>query len=96
MKNIELILRTVFSVNQLSIYGAAPDLCKKLSKDSRASGKPDANEYFETMEIPTAPPIADPHTDAEPQGNLLQDNERKFEQLLEDQTLSKLCSLTLV
>ena len=90
-ENIELILRTVISVNQLSIYGAAPDLCKELSEDSRASGKPDAYEYLETMEITTAPPVADPHTVAEPQGNLLQDYERKFEQLLEDQTLSKLC-----
>ena len=38
------------------------------------------------------PAVADPHSDAEPQGNLLQDSERKFEQLPEDQKLSKLCS----
>ena len=44
------------------------------------------------MEITPAPPVADPHTVAEPQGNLLQDYERKFEQLLEDQKSSKLCS----
>ena len=43
------------------------------------------------MEIPTELLIADPHTDAELQRNLLQDCERKFEQLLEDQKLSKLC-----
>ena len=79
-ENIELILRTVISANQLSIYGAAADLCKELSKDSRASGKPDAHEYLESVEIPSELPIADRHTDAEPQGNVLQDNERKFEQ----------------
>ena len=28
--NIELLLRTVISVNQLSIYGAIADLCKEL------------------------------------------------------------------
>ena len=45
-ENIELILRTVISVNQLSVYGAVADLCKELSKDSKVSGKLDANEYF--------------------------------------------------
>ena len=44
------------------------------------------------MEIPTEHPSADPHTDGEPHGNLLQDYERKFEQLSVDQVLSKLCS----
>ena len=29
-RNIELILRTIISVNQLSIYGAVADLCKEL------------------------------------------------------------------
>ena len=43
------------------------------------------------MGIPTEIPIADPHTNAELQGNLLQDYEQKFEQLPEDQKLSKLC-----
>ena len=41
--------------------------------------------------MPTEIPVADPHTDVEQQGNLLQEYERKFEQLLEDQKLSKLC-----
>ena len=44
------------------------------------------------MEIPTGLPIADPRTNAELQGNLLRDYEHKFEQLPEDQKLSKLCS----
>ena len=72
-ETIDLILRTVISVNQLSIYGAVADLCRELSKNSRVSGKPDANEYSETIEILTELPFADPHTDAEMQGNLLQD-----------------------
>ena len=54
--------------------------------------KPAANEDLESMEIPTGLPIADPHTNAELQGNLLRDNEHKFGQLPEDQNLSKLCS----
>ena len=44
------------------------------------------------MERPTDFPIDDPHTNAELQGNLLRDYEHKFEQLAEDQKLSKLCS----
>ena len=47
---------------------------------------------LETMENLTELPIADPHTSAEPQGNLLQNYDRNFEQLPEDQKLSKLCS----
>ena len=86
---IELILRTIISVNQLSIYGAGAvaDLCKEWSTDSEVA----ANEDLESMGIPTELPIADPHTNAELQGNLLQDYEQKFEQLPEDQKLSKLC-----
>ena len=52
-ENIELNLRTFISANQLSVYGAVADLCKELSKDSRASEKPDANEDSESMEIST-------------------------------------------
>ena len=43
------------------------------------------------METPTELLIDEPHTDAELQGNLLQDYEQKFEQRPEDQKLSKLC-----
>ena len=41
----EFLLRKGISVNQLSVYGAAADLCRKLSKISNVSGTPDANEY---------------------------------------------------
>ena len=44
------------------------------------------------MVVPTEFPNADPHTNAEVQGNLLRDHESEFEQLPEDQKLSKLCS----
>ena len=36
-KNIELILRTVISANQLSVYGAAADLCDELSESFSGS-----------------------------------------------------------
>ena len=53
-----------------------------------------ANEDLESIEILTVVPIADPHTNAELQGNLLRDYEHKFEQPPEDQKLFKLCSDT--
>ena len=64
-ETIELILRTILSVNLLSNYGAVADWCKELSKDSEVAGKLAANEDLESMEIPTGLPTADPHTIAE-------------------------------
>ena len=43
------------------------------------------------MEIPTELPIADSPTDEQRRRNLLQEYEQHFEQLPEDQKLSKLC-----
>ena len=47
-QTIELILRTIISVNQLSIFGTVEDLCKELSKDSEVAEKPAANEDSES------------------------------------------------
>ena len=90
-ENIELILRTIISANQLTIYGAAADLCRELPKHSRASGKPDVNDHLETMDIPTGHSNPDHNADGEQQGNLLLEHERKIEQLSNDQKLSKVC-----
>ena len=70
-ETIELLLHTVISPNQLSIYGAMADLCDEVPKRIGAHGKPAAPEQW---------------------GNLRQEYERKFQQLSEDQKLSKLCS----
>ena len=91
-ENIELLLLTVISANQLTVYGAIADLCDELPKDVGSFGKFAAPDHLETMEIPTGPSIAETHTNAQQQGNLVQEYERKFEQLSEDQKLSKLCS----
>ena len=86
-----MIFRTIISVNQLNIDGAVADLCIKLANTSEVAGKLATNEDLESMEIPTELPGADPHTNVELQGNLLQDYEHKFEQFPEDQILCKLC-----
>ena len=91
---IELILRTVISVNQLSIYGAVADLWKELARDSRGTKNTAANDTLESMVIPTEFSSANPisQTDAEVQGNLLREYEQKFAELLEQEKLIKLCS----
>ena len=42
-ETVELILRTIISVNQLSSYGVVADLCNKISADSEDAGKLAAN-----------------------------------------------------
>ena len=37
--NIELLLRTVISANQLSVYGAVADMCNELSEVLKALGE---------------------------------------------------------
>ena len=93
-QNIELLLRTVISANQLGVLGAAADLCNELSEDAGALGKPEAPDHLETMEIPTGPSIAETHTNAQQRRLLVQEYERTFEQFSQDLKLSKLCSDT--
>ena len=81
----------VISVNQLSLYGAVADLIKEFPVDQRAPGKLVALEQME-QEFLTQLHLAEVQADEERQGNLLQDHERRFEKLPEDQKLSKLCS----
>ena len=52
-EHIELLLRTVISSNQLSVYEAIADLCNELPEDLRAPEKPAAPDHVEKMEIPT-------------------------------------------
>ena len=54
-ENIELLLRTFISANQLSVHGAVAHMCNELSEDLRALEKPKAPDYLDKMEIPTGP-----------------------------------------
>ena len=93
-ETIELILRTVISVNLLSVYGAATDLCGELARDSKGTSRPGAPEDLESLVIPTELPTANeiPQTDAEVQGNLLREYEQQFADLHEQEKLTKLRS----
>ena len=58
-----------------------------------ASGKPEAHDPLESMDIPTELPTADPRADEQRRENLLQEYEQLFEQLSDAQKLSILCSI---
>ena len=84
----------MISANQLSVYGTKEDLCNVLPKDLRIPEKPAAPDHLETMDIPTDLSIAENSTNAQQRWNQVQECERKFEQLSENQKLSKLCCHT--
>ena len=88
-ETVEFILRTVLSVNQLSIYRAVADSCKELDPDTRNQTE---GEICESLVIPTEIPNANTISQSSTslaQGDLLQEYERP-----DDQKLSKLCSDT--
>ena len=86
-ETVEVILRTVISVNQLSVYGA-------ISKCSKGTGKPVALDNPVTVVMPPEVSTTDQisPTDARAQGNLLRECEQKFANLPEQFQLTKLCS----
>ena len=80
-ETVDLILRTVISLNQLSMYGAVEDLCTELDPDSRNRTK---LEICESLVIPTE--ITNAYATSQSstslaQGDLLQEYERKFAEL---------------
>ena len=80
-ENIELLSPHNDSSNQLSIYGAIADLCSEVPKDLGAPGKLAAPDHLEKMEIPADLSLARNYTNAQQWWNLVQEYERKFEQL---------------
>ena len=95
---VEVFLRTVIPVNQLSVYGAVADLCDELawriSGCSECTGKPVAQNNLETMVKPTELSTTNqpPRTNETVQGNLLHYYERKFANLPDHRQLIKRCS----
>ena len=94
----EVILRTVISSNQLSVYGALSEMCEELawgiSFRSKGTGKPVAPHNLETMVMPLELSTTDriSQTDVRVQGNMLREYEQKFANLTEHLHLTKLCS----
>ena len=76
-QNIELLLETVISVNQLCIYGAVADMIEELPVGWRAMAKSKAPGQLDKMETLTQPPLAETQATEERQGNLLQEYEQR-------------------
>ena len=74
--NVQLLLKMVISVNQLSLHGAVADLIEKLPVGQRAPGKPFASGQLDEQEILTQLALAELQANEERQGNLLQENEQ--------------------
>ena len=88
-ETIQLILRTIISVNQLSIYGAAvADLCKELSDDSEFAVKLAAIEWKYLQNFPLLI-LTSMRSCRETCFEIMNINSNK---LSEDQKLSKVCS----
>ena len=90
-QNIELLVRMVISVNQLSLYEAVADMIEELPVGRRAPERPVASGQLDKQEIITQPLLAEVQANEERQGNMLQEYEQRFERLSEDQKLSRLC-----
>ena len=82
-----VVLRTITSVNQLSVYGAVTDMCDELawriSGCSESTGNLCAQNNSETMVMPIELSTTNNtrRTNETVQGNLLRDYERKFANL---------------
>ena len=97
-KTVEVVLRTIISVNQLSIYGAVADMCDELacriSGCSERTGELVAQDNPETTVIPNELTTTNksPRTDENVKRNVLHSYEQQFANLPDHLQLIKLCS----
>ena len=97
-KTVEVVLRTIISVNQLSIYGAVADmfdeLACRISGCSERTGKLVAQNNPEITVIPTELTTTNksPRTDDNVQETCCRITNKKFANLPEHLQLIKLCS----
>ena len=89
-ENIELLLRTVISVNQLSIYGAVADMCEQalLMFQEEVREQPD-------MQVPTSEVISVTNslpTNDHARGSALLEYKRMIENLIDDLRIDKMSS----
>ena len=90
-ETVEVILRTVISLNQISNYGAVAGMCGELAWEvSRISRSTENVETVVCQQMSTTNQIT--QTVAGVQGNLLREYEQRFGDLPEHATLTKLCS----
>ena len=89
--NVQLLLKMVISVNQVSLYGGAADLIQELPDDRRTPGKPVALDQME-QEILTQIPCRSTSPWRVTVKLIAKITSEDLKKLPQDQKLSKLCS----
>ena len=90
-ETIETIFRIIVSANQLSLYGAAANMCEEYESLHDRSGQPDkvVGQSIVLNEIKTEVPLE--NDDPAYQNIVLQQYEERIEKLSQQDKLSKLC-----
>ena len=90
---IETVLRTIISVNQLSIYGAVSDLCEEYGTCQTRTGRPvvarQSDPLFEPASSLMTTPT--PSTDDPAQEDLLQKYQERVDKLSQQNRVIKFC-----
>ena len=82
VETVETVFRTVISVNQLSIYGAAPDMCDEYRACQARTGRPVVAGQFNPLFVPSVLKTHIPLTDDPAQEeDLLQRYHERIEKL---------------
>ena len=91
---IETVIRTIISVNQLSIYGAVSDLCEEYSVSQTSTGRLVEAEQSDPFFAPADLFIMTPTSSIEipAQETLLQKHEERVERLSQQNRVIKICA----
>ena len=92
-ETIETVVRTIISVNQLSIYGAVSDLCDEYRAYQARTGRPvlaeQSDPLFEPASLLMTTPT--PSTEVPAQEDLLQKYRERVEMLSQQNRVIKIC-----
>ena len=90
---IEIVFRTIISVNQLSIYGAVSDLCDEYEASHARTGRLVLAGQSDPLFVPTSSLMKTPtpSTDAPAQEDLLQKYQARVDTLSQQNRVIKFC-----
>ena len=89
---IETVLRTIISVNQLSIYGAVSDLCEECKSCHVRTGRPFLVGQSDPLFVPTSVMKTPLSTDDPAQVDLLQKYQERVERLSQQNRVVQICT----
>ena len=90
---IETVLRTIISVDQISIYGAVSDLCDECKSCQVRTGRPVLVGQSDPLSVPTSVMITPtPLTDDPAQEDILQKYQERVDKLSQQNRVIKFCT----